>query len=67
MESIDVRIQNLVKEQHGKMTFSKKDSNQAILYGRCESIVRNEWGFLNQRTQDLIDKYVEQYIPSHLD
>lgn len=49
------------------MKFSKKDRNQVRLYNACEHVVESEWGFLVESMQDLIVKYVEQYIQNHLD
>jgi hypothetical protein len=60
-------VYELVKEQFGKMKMSKKYSNQARLCNRCQEIIYNEWGMGTQGLWDLVDKYVKEFIPDHMD
>lgn len=67
MNEREQKVYNLVKEQFGKMTFSKKYSNQAILVNKCQDIIYKEWGVSNQTLWDLVRKYVEEFIPDEMD
>lgn len=64
---MEKRIYNLVKEQYSKMNMSKKQSNQAILSNKCQSIIYNEWGVSSNYMWDLVNKYVKEFIPDKLD
>lgn len=66
-KTLEQRIHDLVKEEFSRMKMSKKYSNQAILAGRCQSVIYDNWGIGNDNIWKMVDKYVEQYIPDHMD
>ena len=67
MNELEKKIKDLVTEEYGKMTFSKKYSNQARLANTCQSIIYKDWGISSNKMWKLVDKYVEELIPDHLD
>jgi hypothetical protein len=67
MTGLEQRIYNLVKEQFGKMKFSKKYSNQAILSSKCQDVIYNDWGLGHDNLWKLVDKYVKEFISDEMD
>lgn len=64
---LDIRVRTLVKKEFNKMSFSKKESNRAILTNRCQEIIYKQWGFSNDYLWKLVDESVEELIPENMD
>lgn len=64
---LDTRVRTLVKKEFNKMSFSKKESNRAILTNRCQEIIYKQWGFSNDYLWKLVDESVEELIPENMD
>lgn len=67
--SLAVRIYNLCQEEVKKMKpiYKGKYSNRVKLYNRVESIIYNDWGFLNGKVQDILEDCVIEIIPEEID
>lgn len=64
---LDTRVKTLVKKEFKKMSFSKKESNRAILSNKCQEIIYKQWGFSNDYLWKLVDETVEELIPDNMD
>jgi hypothetical protein len=66
-KTIEQRIYELVCEENLVMKRLSAYSNRTRLYDRVETIIYNDWGFLNRNVQKIIEQYVNEIIPEEED